>query len=1137
MNIINQLTFLKGNERKNKIFIIMKLSGILLFIATLQIMAVGYSQTVSLNLNMNKTPLREVFKEIERQSELSFIFSDDISSLNEEVSVNVHNENIKDILNQLFKDTNLGYQILNEKLIVIAPKTVFSQGITVTGAITDEKNEPMVGVNVVEKGTTNGAVTDIDGKYTLSVSSKDAVIMFSFVGYVAREIIVADQREISVALEEDLQKLDEVIVIGYGTNTKRSVISAVSTVDASELKNIPVANITQGLAGRAPGLIVKASGGGINKNSNVTIRGGGTPLVVIDGIIRSYSDFTSISSSDIESMMILKDASATAAYGSRAANGILQITTKRGFAKKIPTVELSFNQSFSQPNIWPKKLGSYDRASYINQALANDKLSPYYTDEQLQKFKDQTDPWNYPDVDWQKETLKNFASMQKYDLALSGGSENNNYYISLGHINQGSLYRSNSHYLKRTNFRVNQVSTIKNIGVKLTMQVDGYFQKVRRPLTSTNTYNKDDPYFYVFSHIQNKKPWELAYNKSGLIYQVPDNPIAETSMNGGYANDLEKVGNGLLSAEWSLPWVTGLKLRATGNYRYAATESNRWQKDTPQYPLESAEPKIAAQPSLYRDTGSNGAYTLQFFADYQKTIGDHTFNVLAGYEAQSGRGTSQWMSRDSYIFNIDQMNAGPAATSKNGGNESENGRAGYVAQVKYNYQNKYFAEGSLRYDGSDNFAPDNRWGLFYSGSLGWSLADEKFWEPLREKNILNTFKLRGSYGQVGLDNWDDPYKIGRFSYLSSYGYVDRSYVIGDAMYPGFNEGALPSPDLTWFTTTQIDLGVDMSSLNSRLYGSIDYFYYKTTGFLYAPSALDVGYTEPLGTGLPKVSTDGEHRRAGWEFQVGYRDQLGDFEYNIGANFTYFNQLWAINPAESLESMKNPYQRTTQQVGYNSVGLISHGFYNGNADVYNSVKPLSSTQLVSGDVKYEDFNGDGVIDDQDRVRIGKNGFPRGNYGINMDMRYKGFFLGMLFQGATRFDMYAGSTVMMNDAQSGSTPVYDFQTDFWTTGNTDAKFPRLLSSPGVNGAHNYRNSDFWLINCGYFRMKDARFGYDFKQQLLKNVKWVSRLELVLSGQNIFTISKATKYGMDPENASNNNYSYPMERTFSLGVNLGF
>ena len=441
--------------------------------------------------------------------------------------------------------------------------TTTQQNGKVNGIITDPAGEPLIGVSIIVKGTANGTITNMDGKFSLD-AKKGETLEVSYIGYKTLTIKVSEA-PLTLIMEEDSQKLDEVIVVGYGTTTKRSMISSVSRVDASEMENLPIVNITQGLAGRAPGLIVKASGGGINKNSSISIRGGNTPLVVIDGVIREYNDFTTLAPEDIESMSVLKDASATAVYGSRAANGILQVTTKAGSKSGKPSVNYSFNQSFAQPNIWPDKLNSYKTAIYANEAAKNDGKDIPYTEEALNGYRDGTDIWNYPNTDWRKLVLRSFAPTQKHNVSITGGTEANQYFISLGNINQESLYRTNTHNMQRSNFRVNQSSLIKSIGLKTTVQLDGYMQETIQPASSTAGYNRGDPYYFVFSHLSNMGPMGHAYNKHGLLLANGDNPVAETSEDAGYGRKKDVVVNGKLGVEWAVPWVKGLNLKGTGS--------------------------------------------------------------------------------------------------------------------------------------------------------------------------------------------------------------------------------------------------------------------------------------------------------------------------------------------------------------------------------------------------------------------------------------------------------------------------------------------------------------------------------------------------------------------------------------------
>ncbi|MBS9767317.1 MAG: SusC/RagA family TonB-linked outer membrane protein, partial [Flavobacteriaceae bacterium] len=854
----------------------------------------------------------------------------------------------------------------------------------------------------------------------------------------------------NVLLKDDTEALDEVVVIGYGSQKKNSVIAAVSKVKTKDIENLPVANVTQGLAGRSPGLIIQ-SGTGLNAKSTIRMRGGGTPLVVIDGIIRDYNDFENIAPEEIESFQVLKDASATAAYGARAANGIIQITTKKGKKGSI-SVDYSFLRSYSQPSFWAKKLNSYDRAVQKNIALENDgKTADKYTEDDLQKYADGSDPFGHPNTDWRSLVLRDFAPQTKHNIRLSGGSETNNYFVSLGHLYKESLYKINSHNMSRTNFRVNQQSIIKSIGLTTTASLDGALGKDIHPSTGTASN-----YYGVFSHIQNKSPMDRGVNKYGDPYNMPDNPVAETSLKGGYLKNFNNYVNGRLSLEWQLPWVKELKLRATGNYNYYVSRSKNWRKNPPLYDWDSKKPIVADKPRLSLAVSEGYQYTLQYFADYQKTLFEGAdFSLLVGYEASYGFSTMQTASREEYEFPIDQIGVGPDKNQKNGGWESENGRAGYIIQVKQSYMDRYFLEGSVRYDGSDNFPKNKRWGAFASVSGGWLVSKESFMDYFRENNIFNTLKLRGSYGEVGNDN------IGRFRYLESYGFNPTGYVIDGKLQPVFTEGNAPSPDITWYTSKQTDLGFEFSSLSGRLFGSFGYFYYETTGYLAKPSDEKLGYVDPLGNSgrIPLIKTDGEHRREGFEAQLGWRHSVNDdFSYGVSFNITKFDQLWAKKHDESLESKKNPYRRQSQQTGFGGYGHKTLGFYKDAQDVLNSPKLNNSKNLTAGDLKYDDFNGDGQIDGTDKIRLGTSDIPRANYGINLNLRYKGLSVNALLQGTSSFHRGMGNTIKMADGNAGSLPVYEFQTDYWTPNNLDARFPRLLSGTSVNGGNNGEVSDF-------------------------------------------------------------------------------
>ena len=799
------------------------------------------------------------------------------------------------------------------------------QTTQIKGTVIDNTGFGVIGAAVVVKGTTNGTVTDFDGNFVIDAKVGD-VLEISYVGY-KTVTIKATAQPMNITMEEDTEQLDEVVVVGYGSTTKRDLIASVSTVKAEQISNMPVANIAQGLAGRSPGLIVQASGGGVNSTPSISIRGGGDPLYVIDGVIRSKDDFANLSPDDISSMSILKDASATAVYGARATNGIIQIVTKKGKEGKV-NIEYDFNQSFSQPSIWDEKMNSYDRAYWSNVAYQNDGKAAPFSDANIQAMKDGSDPEFMNNTNWRKLVLNDWAPQQKHTIRLTGGSEVSSFYMSLGHIDQNSLYKSDNHWMKRTNFRVQNSTKLKDLGITINTAIDGYYQKNTHPNTSSA-----NGYYQVFSHINDLSPLKPGVNAFGLPYDMADNPVSETASDAGYYTTTNNVvnGKGEIIVDLANYWdaLKGLKVRGSSNYRYASQNIKSWQKDAAEYAYDSQVPTYNAKSQLSYSTYHAYSFTNQAFIDYSNQFGKHSVSGLFGFEQYFESYKSYGLSRRNYPFDIDQISIGDAETQQNSGEEGESGRAAFIGQAKYNYDNKYYVEGSFRRDGSDKFAPGKRWGNFFSGSLGWVVTAEEFMQPLVDKNILNSLKLRASYGETGQDGG-----IASFSYLTSYGFSSTAYVVNGSYVPGFTEGAMPSPDLTWYTTKQFDLGFDFASLNSRLYGSFDYFYYSTTGYLVAPTGESYLNTA-LGLSMPKVKSDSEHRRAGIELQLGWRDNIGDFKYDVAANFTYFDELWALDRSESESSYMNPYKRTQQQKGYYGLLYKNLGYYTSTEDAWKT----------------------------------------------------------------------------------------------------------------------------------------------------------------------------------------------------------
>lgn len=915
--------------------------------------------------------------------------------------------------------------------------------------------------------------------------------------------------------------MDEVVVVGYGSSTKRSLVSSVSTVDTKEFAKLPTPNITQNLAGRTPGLVVQ-SGSGLNAKSTISIRGGGEPIYVIDGVIRSSNDFANINADDIESISVLKDASSTAVYGARAANGIIQVKTKSGNIGKAQ-INYSLNQSFSQPTFWAKRVSSYQNALLINEARQNEGLDPQFSEEVLEKYRTGSDPGQYANTDWHKAVLKDWAPATKHNLSATGGSETNTYYTSIGYTDMNSLFKSGRYNVDRVNFNLSNTMKVNDIGLSVTAQISGYVEGSEDVNTSEGSGNG-----YIIQQVGMKAPDEIAVNKYGFPYDMANNPVADASQDAGYIKSKSTVLNGLLNAEWALPWVDGLKLRGTGNYNWYNRDNKNWRKDAAKYGWDSTTPLYAANPQLHLSNADGLRWTLQYIAQYNKNIGDHSINVLGGYEASYGKDRSIGLNRYNYTLPIDQISFGPTDNMDNNASESESGRAGYIGQIKYGFKNKYFIEGSIRRDASDLFPENKRWGNFYSVSGGWIVSDESFFNKLKENNIINHLKLRGSIGEVGMDQG-----IGRFTYLDMYNYSATGYVYDGKMYPTLSEGSTPSVNITWYKDLQYGAGFDFESLGSHLYGSFDYFLFITSGYMANPDPKLYGYIDPYGRGVPQIESEGEKRRGGYDFQVGYRNQIGELKYDIGFNMTQYDVFWSNYPFESLDVKKNPYTRQTgqyehfSQVGYHYLGTGTSA-----QDWMNHPQRQGSTNLSGGDFIYEDFNGDGRITGEDQYRIGYSSKPLINFGIPMNFEYKGFNLNLLIQGAGKRDLPIARTFWDYNYLSR----YDYQLDYWTASNTDAKFPRILSAQSVNGSNNMMPSEAWTFNGSYIRLKSIVLGYDVKSKVLAKSKWLRTCNISLTAQNLFTISEATKYGIDPE-VGNIISSYPIERLVGFNLNLGF
>lgn len=992
------------------------------------------------------------------------------------------------------------------------PLSVHQQITQIRGNVVDPNGEPIIGATVVEKGTTNGTVTDLDGNFILNVSP-GKVIQISYIGFATQEVKAADN--LKIELKEDTEVLDEVVVVGYGKSSVRKILNSVTKVNTDKIENTSATNLGSALSGIAPGLVLKQSGGGPgNDVPSISIRGGGEPLYVIDGVVRDKSEFASLSPNDIGNISILKDAGASAVYGSRAANGVVLVETKKAESNSISYSNLFGFSTFTL---------DYDRMSSAEYADFNNSIARMYgvqepwTAEEVQKFKDGSDP-QYRSTDWFEETFR-MAPMQRHNFSISGVEKSIDYLLSVSYQNQGSAYKETDAYSIKT------YSVLAKVGKK--------FEKagLKFDLTLRGTYKDLDnvPFdaWTIFGWCQQALPYKYPYDDEGNYISINGiyNPLYQTSTENGYDRTRTRLFSGVFNATWDIPKVKGLQIGVMANYGTDFIHWKRWQAYQPTY--TEAGDKIENQaPRLSESRSSRDNSLLQGFIRYNNKFGQHSVNASLYYEQATSYYADLSASRLDYVSTIiDYMFAGPQKGLTNGGSGDESARIGYIGRLDYDYADKYLISGTFRYDGSERFQKGNRWGFFPSLALGWRISEEKFFKNNIPASFISNMKLRASYGETGNDD------IARFAFLSTFNSVDKRYYWNDQWVTGYSDNGLPAGNITWYKQKSYNVGLETDFLNGRLKTSVDGFYYRTTGYLADPKTV---YSTPLGTTLPKINY-GATRRGGYEINATWSDKIGaDFSYNIGANLTHYVNFWELNPDETEANLKNPWVRTTYEYGYSAIGFKTEGFYTSTEDVLNHPHHAAYNDLLPGDNKLVDLNGDGVIDDNDKTRIGKNSTPNYYFGVNLGASYKGFYLSAVIQGATNFDVWLSG--LYNYSTGGSDVLtLKNQTDVWTPDNTDALFPRI-NYTGVRSQNSGYTSEAYYLNVSYVRLKSLEFGYNFKKQWMKYVGAESA-RVFVGGSNLLTVAPGTHGLVDPETGSGANYAYPVEKTFTFGMNITF
>jgi TonB-linked SusC/RagA family outer membrane protein len=1035
------------------------------------------------------------------------------------VDFNIKNQTIFEIMDHLFDPSKISYKIAENNLIVIIPDAS-QQPQAVTGKVTSAQGEPIPGVTVMIKGTTTGTVTDIDGNYRISAQSSSDILVFSFVGLLTQEVEVGELSTINVTMMEDNIGVDEVVVVGYGSQRKANLTGAVSTVSLPQMEKRTVAQTSLALQGLVPGLTVTqrsgkpgGDGGTIRIRGNTTI-GNNDPLVLIDGV---ESSINSIDPESIESISVLKDAASSAIYGNRAANGVILITTKRAESGKAYVTYNSYVAK-GEPTKVPKYVGAVDFMKYISIAKRAVGMTPEYSEEYIKEYEEgvaRNDP-NYPDVDWFDATATNNGLMTNQFVTVSLGTEKLKSMTQAGYLSQNGI-TENTNYKRYTLRSNNDYQVLPKLAV--TSDISLVYTDRKEPTKLGNGYN-------FVGRIPANQAAYLADGRYGPGWQGV-NPVAYYK-DGGIITNV--APSAILNMTATYNPIEDIELQGQYALNYWEGHETNWNKLVQLYLNDGTpDPQTQSKSTLTENSSRNMRNMLVGRATYRKSISEvHNFKLMAGYQQETF--WNKWHSgyREEFPFpDYPVLNAGGSENQKSNGSASEFALQAFFGRFNYDFKGKYLIEANLRYDGSSRFAEGYRWGMFPSVSGGWRISEESFWDNMRD--IVPNLKVRGSWGQLGNQNTLNGY----YPSLSTVD-LNPNYIFNKNISSGAALTRMANSKISWETTTMSNIALEFNLLN-KLDFTAEYFNRITDDILLT---LDI----PLIIGLSAPAQNaGKVENKGWELSTTYNDRFGDF--NLSATFNISDVKNKILDLKGINETGLTVNREGYPMGslygYQADGYIVPEDYDTEG---NYTGPTQIGNFGPGDIKYIDQltvdtdgdeipdEADGVINTSDRVIIG-NTIPRYTFGLNLYGEFKGIDLTLFFQGVGKADGYVWGHSIASFYEGGTMP--EIGKDYWTPENRDAMFPRLA----FNNSNNQQNSSFWVKDAAYIRLKNIQLGYTIPKNLISKIG-ISNLRLYVSTDNVFTISKFWEY-FDVEAPVLSGYGnfYPIMRTTTMGIDLTF
>lgn len=1098
----------------------------------------------------------KVLADIGKLAKVKFLYSSTLIGSDRRVDFSANDRQLGTVLDSLLGPLQLAYEVSGHQIVLSRTYSYDATNrvaaVAVTGRVTDEKGGGLPGVTVKVKGTTNGTTTDVNGHFKLNVQDDNATLVFSFVGYTSQEVALAGRATLNVSLTASANSLNDVVVVGYGQQKKASITGAIAAINSKDIENAHGGStVSTTLAGKIPGVTFRMSDGRPGASADINIRNMGNPLYVIDGIQQDAGQFNNLSPNDIESIAVLKDASA-AIYGVRAANGVIVVTTKRGKLGAPNRFNVDAYTGWQNWSRFPKVTNAYEWQEAKVEADINQNGSTNMTPEELAKWKQGTEN-GYKSFDWYKFIIKPNAPLYSANLNTSGGSDRINYYVSGTYLKQYSVL-GRQFTFDRANFQSNIDAKVSN-RLRLGMQINGRLETRDQP----GVPGGDDYWEARFAILRNT-PMERPYANDNPKYpndigHNTENWALQNKTLSGYWHSDWRVLQTNVTGEYDLP-LKGLTLKGMFSYYYANQIMNghEYTYDVYTYDAGSDTYKVTGGSSNpWRERANEYVISpvTQLQLNYNRTFGKHTFGATALNERIERHHIYNWLHAVPtnnvlpIVFFSDMDTYTDQDTYEN--------RIGYVGRFTYNYANKYYFEASARRDASYKFAPDHRWGTFPSVSGGWRITEEPWFRNLVSQQTLGDLKLRASYGSLG----DDDVGLADYAYLPgyNYGFLPQSIyqsntylstvILGGQSVKGARSTGVPITNVSWFTSKIFDVGADVSLLHDKLTATVDYFNRKRTG-LRGPK-YDVLMPSELGYNLPDQNVSSDQVRGG-ELSLSYRNSKNGFTYSVGGNMSYARQKFLDSYKPRFGSHLDQYYASGEHRnsnlfwGYEAIGQFQSQEQIDNYKV--NIDGSNNRTLLPGDLIYKDINGDGVINNQDTrpIGYGTGKTPIVNFGLNFSFAYKGFDLNMNFSGGAMYS-FNRNWEMRWPFQNGGALQRIFYDSHWHHEDPfdpnskwiAGKYPAMRFNDAGHSDYN-KNSTFWLVNVHYLRCRTLELGYSLTKGLLERTK-ISKARIYVNTNNLFSLDNTHQYGVDAEIYDDNGLTYPQSKFVNVGVNLSF